>query len=198
MENILFDFIGRYITLSEEEKNAILALNIFRSFKKGTVLLKEGQRTMNDYFVLQGCIRTYYIIDGEEKTTEFYTELEGITPACVHSKAASEYYIACVEDSMLTVSDPSMDVEMFERFPKFETLCRILSEKLLANKQRSFDHFKTSTPEQRYLDMLQHKPGLLQRVPQHQLASYLGITPQSLSRLRARIFEKKQAPILLS
>ena len=198
MKKTLFEFLGRYISLSQAEKNDILALDIFHSFKKGTVLLKEGQHSINEYFVLQGCIRTYYIIDGEEKTTEFYTETEGIMPACVHTKAASEYYIACVEDSILIVSDSSMEAEVFEKFPKFQSLCRILTEQLIVNKQRSFDNFKISTPEQRYLDMLQHRPGLLQRIPQHQLASYLGITPQSLSRLRARISEKKQALPLLS
>ena len=191
MEKILFDFLSRYITLSQEEKQALLALNIFQTFKKGTILLKEGQHTVNDYFVLRGCLRTYYVIEGEEKTTEFYTEMEGITPACVHTKVGSEYYIACVEDVILVVSDDSMGVDLHQKFPKFDKLCRVLSEQIIVNKQRSFDSFKISTPEQRYLDMLQNKPALLQRVPQHQLASYLGITPQSLSRLRARIAEKK-------
>jgi DNA-binding MarR family transcriptional regulator len=69
-------------------------------------------------------------------------------------------------------------------------MCRILSEELLAKKQIDFDKFKTSSPEQRYLNLLESRPDLIQRVPQHQLASYLGIKPQSLSRLRARISEK--------
>ena len=85
-----------------------------------------------------------------------------------------------------------METEIFEKFPKFETLCRVLSEELLAKQQINFDDFKTSSPEQRYLNMLQKRPDLIQRVPQHQLASYLGIKPQSLSRLRARIFEKNK------
>ena len=59
-------------------------------------------------------------------------------------------------------------------------------------KLTDFDEFKTSSPEQRYLNLLEKKPDLIQRVPQHQLASYLGIKPQSLSRLRARIFEKSK------
>ena len=192
MENILFDFISKYISLSEDEKRAMVSLDIFHTFKKRTVLLKKGQHSVDGYFVLKGCIRTFYIIDGEEKTTEFYTEMEGITPNCVLSKQPSEYFISCVEDSIITVSNPDMEVEIFEKFPKFETLCRILSEKLLAKSQSSFDEFKTSSPEQRYLNVLQNRPDLLQRVPQHQLASYLGITPQSLSRMRTRLIEKKK------
>ncbi|MEM8964852.1 MAG: Crp/Fnr family transcriptional regulator [Bacteroidota bacterium] len=191
METILFDFIAKYIVLSEEEKNALVALDIFRSFKKGTVLLSEGQLSTDGYFVLKGCLRTYYVIDGNEKTTAFYTEMEGITPHCVLNKQPSEYFISCVEDSILTVANPDMEEMIFEKFPRFETLCRILSEELLAKSQLSLDQFKTFSPEERYLDLVENRPDLLQRVPQHQLASFIGITPQSLSRLRARLTDKK-------
>lgn len=193
MHDILFDFISEYVSLSEDEKKVIISLDIFRSFKKGTLLLREGENSKAGYFVLKGCLRTYYIIDGEEKTTAFHTEMEGITPHSVINNLPSEYYIACVEDSLVTVSNPDMEVEIFAKFPKFETLCRLLSEELLAKKQIDFDQFKTSSPEQRYLNLLQNRPDLIQRVPQYQLASFLGIKPQSLSRLRARILEKKKS-----
>lgn len=192
MQNLLFDFISKYISLTEEEKNAIVSLDVFRSVKKGSVLLKKGQKSKDGYFVLKGCLRTYYIIEGEEKTTEFYTEMEGITPGCVLNNEPSEYYVATTEDSIIALSDPDMEGDMFNKFPKFETLCRILSEELLAKQQINLSVFKTSSPEQRYLNMLQKRPTLIQRVPQHQLASYLGMKPQSLSRLRARIFEKSK------
>lgn len=96
-----------------------------------------------------------------------------------------------MEDSILTVSNADMELEINSKFPKFEIMCRILSEELLAKQRIDFDEFKTSSPEQRYLNLLQKRPDLIQRVPQYQLASYLGIKPQSLSRLRARIHEKK-------
>ncbi len=191
MQDILFGFIAKYVTLTEEEKNIILSLNLFRSVKKGTVLLQVGQKSSDSYFVLKGCIRTYYVFDGEEKTTAFYTEMEVLTPPCVISKTPSEYYISCIEDTILTVSNSGMEVVMNSKFPKFETMCRILSEELLAKQRIDFDAYKTSSPEQRYLDLLQKRPDLIQRIPQHQLASYLGIKPQSLSRLRARILPKK-------
>lgn len=191
MQDILFNFISKYITLTDEEKNTLLSLNLFQSAKKGTILLEQGQNTNKNYFVLKGCIRVYYIIDGEEKTTAFYTELEGITPNCVITKTPSEYYIGCVEDSILLISNDDMSAEVNSKFPKFDIMCRKLSEELLAKQRMDFDEFKTSSPEQRYLNLLQKRPDLIQRVPQHQLASYLGIKPQSLSRLRARISEKK-------
>ncbi|MGV3765703.1 MAG: Crp/Fnr family transcriptional regulator [Chitinophagaceae bacterium] len=192
MQDILFDFISKYISLTEDEKNAILSLDLFRSVKKGTILLKEGQKSNSSYFVLKGCIRTYYVLDSEEKTTAFYTEMEVLTPPCVISKTPSEYYISCIEDSILTISNADMEAEVNSKFPKFEIMCRILSEELLAKVKINFDEFKTSSPEQRYLNLIEKRPDLIQRVPQHQLASYLGITPQSLSRLRARISEKSK------
>ncbi len=191
MQDLLFDFISKYVSLSEEEKNAIVSLNLFRSVKKGTILLQEGQKSRESYFVLKGCIRTYYLIDSEEKTTAFYTEMEALTPPSVISKTPSEYYISCIEDCILLVSNSDMEAEVNSKFPKFEIMCRKLSEELLAKERMDFDEFKTSSPEQRYLNLLQSRPDLIQRVPQHQLASYLGIQPQSLSRLRARILEKK-------
>ena len=192
MQNLLFDFISKYVSLTEDEKNAITSLSIFRTVKKGTTLLKEGQKSNEGYFVLKGCIRTFYIIGGEEKTTAFYTEMEGFTPHCVINNAPSEYYISCVEDTILIGTNPDMEAVSFNKFPKFESLCRVLSEELLAKQQINFDEFKTLSPEQRYRKLLQSRPDLIQRVPQHQLASYLGIKPQSLSRLRARIKEKNK------
>lgn len=191
MQDILFDFISKYVSLTEEEKDALTSLDLIRAVKKGTILLKEGQKSRDNYFVLKGCLRKYYVIDGEEKTTAFYTELEALTPHCVASKAPSEYYISCLEDTILAVSNPDMEVEVNGKFPKFDTMCRMLSEELLAKQLIDFDAFKTSSPEQRYVNLLQKRPDLIQRVPQHQLASYLGIKPQSLSRLRARILEKE-------
>lgn len=190
MHDLLFDFISKYISLTEDEKEAIVSLDIFHSVKKGTTLLKEGQKSQESYFVLKGCIRVYYVKAGEEKTTAFYTEMDALTPHCVVNKTPSDYFISCVEDSILLVSNSDMEVEINTKFPKFEIMCRMLSEELLAKQQIDFDEFKTSSPEQRYLNLLQKRPDLIQRVPQHQLASYLGIKPQSLSRLRARILGK--------
>ena len=191
MQDILFNFISKYISLTEKEKSVIVSLNMLRSIKKGVILIKEGQNSKSSYFILKGCLRTYYVINGEEKTSAFYTEMEVLTPHCVISKTPSEYYISCLEDTILAVSNADIEVKIFSKFPKFETLSRILSEELLVKQQIAFDMFKISTPEQRYLNLLQTRPDLIQRVPQHQLASFLGIIPQSLSRLRARILEKK-------
>lgn len=179
--------------LTDEEKKAITDLAIFKNFKKGTILLKEGEISGNYYFVIKGCIRSYYSIDGEEKTTAFYTESESLAPQSSTTLTPSENYVACVEDCILAVANADMEKEIFEKFPRFETLCRLLTEDLLAKSQASFDGFKTTNPEQRYLHLLETRSTLLQRVPQQQLASYLGITRESFSRIRKRLQEQEKS-----
>lgn len=193
MENKLFDFIEKYMTLSAEEKQVIVELALFKTFRKGTVLLKEGDFSNESYFVLQGCIRCYYLIGGEEKTTAFYTESDTLSPICVVTKTASEHYISCVEDSLIVISNPYIEKIGFEKFPRFETLCRLISEEKLVKNVAAFDAFKNASPEQRYLNLINTRPDLVQRVPQHQLASYLGITPESLSRVRNRLAKQSRS-----
>ena len=190
MEELLWKFIEQYMPLTPEEKEGMLALDIFHHFDEGTVLLREGQYSTTGYFVVKGCVRTYVVTDGIEKTTEFYCEGETFSPPCAVTKQASSLYISCVEDSLLVMADDSIVEASFEKFPRFVNLCRIIAEEKLAAAQTQLEDFKTSSPEERYLHLLEARPQLLNRVPQYYLASYLGITPQSLSRMRARLAKK--------
>lgn len=190
MSSILFNYLSKYLILSDDEKKAITDLDIFKTFAKGEIILSEGELSNEGYFVIKGCLRCFYLIDGEEKTTAFYTESQSLSPPCSINNNPSEFYVSCVENSIIIVANPEMEKIMFEKFPRFEQLCRILSEERLAENQTSFDDFKISNPEQRYLNLLETRPELLQRVPQFQIASYLGITPQSLSRMRNRLLKK--------
>ncbi|WMX12966.1 MULTISPECIES: Crp/Fnr family transcriptional regulator [unclassified Aureispira] len=190
MEAALFQFLAKHIVLTEEEKVALLDFDLFRTYPKGHILLHEGAFAQAAYFVIKGCLRCYYLDEGEEKTTAFYMEEEGVTPESLINQSPSTYYISCEETSVVLVSTPQMEQTIFQKFPKFETLCRILSEKELANQQVAFAKMFNSTPEERYLHLIKTKPQLLQRVPQYQIASYIGIKPESLSRIRKRLNDK--------
>jgi len=190
MDHVLLNFIEKYVILSEEEKNVIIEMAIFKSFRKGTILLREGQLSKDSYFVIRGCLRCYYMIDAEEKTTAFYTESESLTPPSALNGTPSEYYVSCLEDCVLTVGSSETDEELFKKYPTLEKLCRMVSEDLHTKSQIAFDSFKISTPEQRYLNLLETRPDLAQRIPQYYLASYLGITAPSLSRMRKRLVRK--------
>jgi hypothetical protein len=103
-------------------------LDIFKSFRKGTFFLKEGSLSTNGYFVLNGCLRSFYLIEGDETTKTFYTELEIINPQCVLSGQLSEYYISCVAESIVVVANLELEKIYSKKLPKFEMLCSVLSE----------------------------------------------------------------------
>lgn len=190
MEDQIFNFIERHFKLTEEEKDTLRSFDLFRVYQKGDILIKTGETVSKSYFVLEGCVRCYYLIDGEERSTSFYTEGQSFDPLCQPNTQVSAQNIACVETSILSVGNPEMEKVMFSRFPRFAALCLKHSEELVTTKQLAFDRFKNASPEQRYLDLLANRPDLLQRVPLGQLASYLGMKPESLSRIRKRVSQK--------
>lgn len=99
----------------------------------------------------------------------------------------SEFFLYVLEDSVLSVADEETADRYIKRFPKLETMCRVMAERMLSQYQFSFDQYRTSTPEQRYRHLAEKRPDLLQRIPQYYLASYLGMRPESLSRIRKRL-----------
>lgn len=175
------------MNFSEEEWQVITDLHVFRQYKKGTILLKEGQLSKVSYYVIKGCLRSYYLVDGEEKVNAFYTEKGYFTPSCLVTNKPAEHYLDCLEDCLVNVSTAEDEAIIMKKFPRFEKLCRAYSEELVVKQKAEFDNFKIASPEQRYINFATERPDLLQRVPQYQIASYLGLTPQSLSRIRKRL-----------
>jgi CRP-like cAMP-binding protein len=172
-------------------EEVIIESGFIRSFKKGTFLLEEGKFSNECYFVIKGCIRSFHIKDGEEKTTEFYTEEQAVTPSSYGKRIPSGCFLECLEDTVSGVGTPEIETELYQKFPQLESLTRALVEAIMAKQQDTIDDLKMSSPEERYLALLKNRPDLIQRVPQHQIASYLGIKPESLSRIRKRISSSK-------
>ena len=191
MENEIIKYLSKYIPINKELEEAIIKSGFIKSFGKGTLLLEQGKMSNKCYFIINGCIRSFCIKDGEEKTTEFYTEDQAVTPSVYGKKIPSEYYLECVEDTIAGVGTPELETEIYQKFPQIESLNRALGETIMAKYQDTFAEFKMASPEERYLNLLTNRPDLIQRVPQHQIASYLGIKPESLSRIRKRIIKQK-------
>jgi CRP-like cAMP-binding protein len=190
----IIKYIAQFVSLSDVEKQAITNILTIRAFKKGAVLLKEGQYSPLCYFILKGCIRQYYLVDGEEKTTHFYTEGEPVSPYVgIFKQTPSKYYLSCVEDTVVSVGTPENEKALFQKFPKFETVCRIATEEEVGKSQETVASYIINSPEERYLKLLKTRPHLLERVPQYQIASYLGLTPESLSRLRKRLLNRQSS-----
>lgn len=189
---LLQECVSECIPLSEQEVESIKELVIVRHFKKGTLILREGQISTNCYSILSGCVRQYYLKNGEEKTTFFYTEGQTIFALRgSNQNLPAKHYLACVEDTTLTLLTQENEREMFRRFPRFQTLSRIALEEELGNYQQMLADYIIYSPEERYLNLMNFRPDLLDRVPHYHLATYLGVKPESLSRIRKRIMIKR-------
>ncbi|MFK8055919.1 MAG: Crp/Fnr family transcriptional regulator [Saprospiraceae bacterium] len=173
------------------ESELVARLIQLKDFKKGHHLVKAGQIPNKSYSIVSGCVRQYYIVDGEEKTTFFYTEGQAIfSTTAGDSSMPSKYYLSCMEDSKLTVLTREAEAELFRKIPSLAATSREALKEELVLYQEMLSTYITTTPEQRYENLLLERPDLLQRVPQYHLASYLGVKPESLSRIRKRITSK--------
>ncbi|MVO98177.1 Crp/Fnr family transcriptional regulator [Paenibacillus lutrae] len=189
MEDILYKYMSRWTSLNEEDQQAIVDEIRIEEFKKGTVLFKQGDAPTTCYFILKGCVRQYSIDEeGREVTSNFYSEEQAIAIFNHHkTEKSSDYTFTCVEDSVMVVGDLNIEQDMYDKHPQLEIMTRRMIEENFSQVQEEFAAFIASTPEERFKKLQMKRPSLIDRVPQHQLASYLGITPESLSRIKKRI-----------
>lgn len=188
MQHILIDILATMTPLSEEEKMDIKQFIPIKEFEKGTHLMKEGQIARDAYFVIKGCIREYQLMDGEEKTTAFFIEQESAANfnSLANATPSTSNFI-CNENTTVAILNIEKEKELYRKYPRFETICRTGMEKMLGEKQNQLAEMIALKPEQRYLKLQEQRPELINRVPQFQIASYLGIQPETLSRIRKRL-----------
>lgn len=190
MMDILLKYMSDFTSLSGDEQRAISESLRIDEYKKGKYLLRQGEfSAIKCYFVLKGCVRQFFIDEsGKEVTTNFFTEEQAIP--IINEKTQGElskYSLVCIEDCILVVGDIDSENTMFNQYPQLEMMIRKMMEINLGEMQEQLGEFISSSPEERYKTVLRQCPQLIDRVPQHQLASYLGITPESLSRIKKRI-----------
>lgn len=188
MKDILIQYMKRFSDLSHAELS-IIADNVpISTFKKGTILLHQGDVPDKCYFVLQGCVRQYAVDDvGKETTYNFFTEEQSVTIFNQHEwDKSSKYTLSCLENSILVVGDLFTEQETYDHDPVLQKMTRKMIEHQIGKVHDDFHTFIASTPEERFQAMIEKRPELINRVPQYQLASYLGITPESLSRIKRR------------
>jgi CRP-like cAMP-binding protein len=153
-----------------------------------TVLLKEGQVSKKAYLIERGCIRTWFNNNGREVSFQFFFEQDGVSSIeSFRKKIPSLYSIETVEPCILYwIHKKDLDIifgDLSREDHINNRLMNIMLERQF-NYMRQFMSFIRDSPKQRYLNLLKNKPHIIQRVPQQYIASYLGITPVSLSRIR--------------
>lgn len=153
--------------------------------------MKEGEVASKAYYVIKGIVREYELVDGEEKTTAFYTEGQSaINFSSMANSAPSKVEFVCAEETTVAILASEKEQELYKKHPRFETYCRTGMESMMGAKQSQLTEMITLKPEKRYQKLQQERPALLDRVPQFQIASYLGITPEALSRIRSRLAKR--------
>ncbi|MBO9595876.1 MAG: Crp/Fnr family transcriptional regulator [Niabella sp.] len=181
--------VRRFTTFPDPEATYFLSLFSEKKYKRGARLLEEGQVANEVFFIMKGSLRQYFLNeDGQERTCnlsmeqEFLTDLESFS-----RKSRSASSIAALEPTTCLVITCNDLVTALHTLPAAAECFRIIVENVAAENIRRTKSLLSLSPEKQFTDLLREKPLLFQRVPQRYIAQYLGIAPESLSRIRKRI-----------
>lgn len=160
-----------------------------------TILLQEGKISQNYIFIEQGCVRLYFNKEGNDKTVQFFFENEGLTSfESFVNNAASLFSIETIEPSVVYLLPKPFVVQLLEELshePDFLKMVFWISAQRQSHYMNEFVSFIRDTPEQRYQKLFGERPQIVQRVPQHYIASYLGISTVHLSRIKGKLAKGK-------
>lgn len=187
----LHQLTAQFAHLTAREKQLFEDAFTFRQVPKNFMLVREGQVARELYFINKGLLRLYYQKGGEYITGYIFREnLFASSYDSFLQRSPSIQFLDTLEDcELLSVTKEKMD-ELYEQVPRINILTRKIAEQRFINAQKILSSFLLDTPEERYLKFVEKNGDLLLRVPHHIIASYLGITPVSLSRIRKRVQEK--------
>ncbi len=177
-----------YPAFSEEGWHLTEQLAAIRTLKKGEILLKQGAVCTNVSFIVEGLVRMYIEHDDKEKTLCFFNELTYVSDySSFLTRQPSKMYIQALEPT--TVIETSYDnlQRLYREVPEANLLGRIMCEQLFIQTNDVHVHELKENFEQRYLTLVEKYPWIISRVPQYMIASFMGITPEALSRIKARI-----------
>ncbi len=189
----LFKSIQEKVQLSEEELEVCKTFFIPKKLRKKQFLLQEGNSSIYNAFVEKGLLRSYTIDDkGNEHIVQFAIEGWWISDlSSFLSGSISNYTIEALENSELLLLTTSSREALMDAVPKFERYQRMLLQNAYIAMQARIASTLTETAEEKYTSLIHTYPGIIQRVPQHMVASYLGLTPETLSRIRKQISIRK-------
>ena len=193
MYELFFWNFNNKVALTQEEEALISSYLIPKKLRKKQYLLKEGDVCKHIAFIEKGALRAYSVDEnGNEHIMQF--GLEGWVISDLYSFLTGEpanYNIDAIEVAEVILISKSANDELLQKLPKYETFTRLNITGAYLAMQRRLTSIISSTLEERYATFIALYPNIVQRVPQHMIASYMGLTPETLSRVRRRISTNK-------
>jgi CRP-like cAMP-binding protein len=183
--------ISRFINLSEEECLQFAQLFYMREVKKKAYWFPSGTVCTEIAFIVKGCMRTYIEKNEVERTSQFFFENSWYTDyESWLTKQPSMVGVEAIESTELLII-PFRELErLYNETPKYERLGRLMAENTIIGIRNRNVSLLNDSPEEAYLKLMKERPKVISRVPQHLIASYLGIEPETLSRIRKKIAQK--------
>lgn len=187
-------FTAHFVDATDDEWKAHRQALTRRFLKKGEFLLKAGQVCQHISFINRGALRVFWEVDGEEITKHFFFEHEYATEYISFlTRQPSTISILVCEDAEFVEIHYDDVQRLYAAYPVWQKYGRLMAEHLFLVLADRSHQLLYSTPEKMYLRLLEEKPHFIERMPQQHIASYLGIKPESLSRIRKRLMELKKA-----
>lgn len=185
--------LQKYISLDESALEFFCSKLIVKPLKRKAYFFQEGQVCKSVAFINKGCLRYYYLTDGEEQTGQFFFEHAWYTDyESFLSEKPTQQFIQALEPTELYVLPKSSLYELYDINPKFEKFGRLMAENAYLGSRKNNVNYLTLSPEDRYLQLIEERPKVIERIALKYVASYLGIQPESLSRIRKRLFEQQK------
>lgn len=186
-EHILYQYITRWIEPNEEEWNAFVSGCRLRTLVKDEFFLREGEHCRKLGFIIKGGMRMFYSVREEERSKDF--QFEGQFTGSLHSlltKNSSRFSVVALENTQLFEINQEHLLSLFDRYKVWERFGRLYMEQAFLYKEHREASLLFDSSATRYEKLMKEFPLYLQRIPQKYIASYLGIAPESLSRLRKK------------
>ena len=184
--------VGRFVSFDQQELKVFNALLKHKIVPKKYFLLRAGEICNFEGFIIKGCVRKYYIDEnGHEIVVQFGIENSWISDiASFSSKTPGNLFIETLEESEILYLTVQTKEQLLLEAPRFERFYRILVERNISVMQERLHYSISKSAREKYLDFLEHYPTIPQRVAQHYIASYLGMSAEFLSKIRARMNKK--------
>lgn len=187
MQSVITD-LSRYMEFNEAESLAFKSILRLKKVKKNEHILVEGDICNYGIFIEKGCFRYYYMVEGVESTGNFFFENDWYTDfeSFLYGKTSLQN-IEALEDCVLYLAYKDDFEKLVSKYPVFDVFLRIMMERNIKGLTGKNMTMTLLSPEDRYLRFIKHCPKVVERVSLKHIATYLGIKPESLSRIRRRI-----------